>query len=48
MLKDEINSFVEMKQAMGFKFRVQDTLLQHFARFAEQNGETIVRTKSVI
>lgn len=48
MLKDEINSFVEMKQAMGFKFRVQNTLLQHFARFAEQNGETIIRTKSVI
>mgnify|MGYP003384692775 CR=1 FL=1 len=48
MLKDEVNSFVEIRQAMGFKFRVQNTLLQHFARFSEQNGETMVCTKSVI
>lgn len=48
MLKDEVNSFVEIQQAMGFKFRVQNTLLQQFARFAEQNGETMVCTKSVI
>ncbi|WP_212668774.1 tyrosine-type recombinase/integrase [Pseudoalteromonas sp. NBT06-2] len=27
---------------------MQNTLLQHFARFAEQKGETIVRTESVI
>ena len=48
MLKDEVDSFVEMQRAMGFKYRTQNGLLQHYVRFAEQHDENIVRAQSVI
>jgi len=48
MLKDEVNSFVEMQRAMGFKYRIQNGLLQHYVRFAERHGENIVRIETVI
>lgn len=48
MLKNEVDSFVEMQRAMGFKYRIQNILLQHYVRFAERKGENIVRTETVI
>ncbi len=48
MLKNEINSYVEMHRAMGFKYRTQNDLLQNYLRFAEHCGDTVVRSQSVI
>ena len=48
MLKDDINSYVEMQRAMGFKYRTQNYLLQSYSRFAEQLGETVVHSQTVI
>lgn len=48
MLKKMINRYVELKHAMGFKFRNQNCLLQHFAAFAEQQGDTYVRCKTAL
>lgn len=48
MLNSEINAYVEMKQAMGFKYRTPNYLLQSYLRFAEQIGDTVVRSKTVI
>jgi integrase len=48
MLTDKINAYVESHRAMGFKYRVQNSLLQNFARFAEQQGDRIVRCQTVL
>lgn len=48
MLKDEINSYVEMKRAMGFKYQTQNYLLQSYSQFAEHLGETAVHSQTVI
>lgn len=48
MLKEDINSYVEMKQALGFKYRTPNYLLQNFLRFAEQYDDTVFNTQTVI
>ncbi len=48
MLITMINRYVELHRAMGFKYRIQNGLLQHFAIFAHQRGDTFVRCKTVI
>jgi integrase len=48
MLNKMINRYVEEHQVLGFKFRGQNYLLQNFSRFAHQNGEQYVQTKTVI
>jgi len=48
MLKNEVNAYVEMQRAMGFKYRTQNSLLQNYLRFAEELGDTHVRSKVVI
>lgn len=48
MLRENINNYVKMKQAMGFKYRTPNYLLQLFATFAEQRGDTIVRSQTVL
>jgi site-specific recombinase XerD len=37
-----------MKRAMGFKYRVQNSLLQLFATFAEARGDIVVRSHTVL
>jgi len=48
MLTKMINRYVELKRAMGFKYRIQNCLLQNFAAFAQQRGDVYVRCKTVI
>lgn len=48
MLRDQINRYVAMHRALGYKYRVQNYLLQSFAHFAEAEGDTHVRSKTVI
>jgi len=33
---------------MGFKYRIQNCLLQHFAKFAQHRGDTYVRNKTAV
>lgn len=37
-----------MKRAMGFKYRIQNSLLQHFSTFAEARGDTCVCSQTVL
>ena len=48
MLKQSIDKYVSTKRAMGFKFRIQNTLLQSFAAFTEARGENHVRCQSLL
>lgn len=48
MLNEDITRYVELQQALGFKFRLQACLLRHFARFAESCSDDFVRTKTVL
>ena len=48
MLSEDIPRFIELRQSLGFKFRVQACLLHHFARFAEARGNTVVRRQTVL
>jgi len=48
MLKKTIDSYVSMKRAMGFKYRVQNSLLQLFSTFAEARGDTCVYSQTVL
>lgn len=48
MLRDEINRYVAMQRAMGFKYRIQNNLLQHFSTFAEQRRDTHVLCQTVL
>ena len=48
MLKNDIDTYVKRQRAMGFKFQVQNSLLQNFAAFSEPLGDSIVRIKTVL
>lgn len=48
MLNKMIKRYVEEHQIMGFKFRSQNYLLQHFAAFARKQGDKYIRTKTVL
>ena len=48
MLRNTINNYVELRRSLGFKFRIQNSLLQNFLAFAEKRGDTHIRNKTVI
>ena len=48
MLTKLINNYVELHHAMGFKYRIQNHLLQHFAKFAQQKGDAYVCSNTVL
>lgn len=48
MLSEHASRYIELHRALGFKFRVQSYLLNHFVRFAESRGDTMVRSESVL
>jgi integrase len=48
MLNKMINGYVELYRSMGFKYKNQSYLLQLFAAFAKQQGDTYVRCKTVL
>lgn len=48
MLIEDVNRYVELHRALGFKYRIQNGLLLNFAAFAEARGDNLVRTQSVL
>jgi len=48
MLLDDINAYVEMHRALGFKYRMPNILLLSYAKFADKRGEEVVRSQSAI
>jgi integrase len=48
MLSQDVNRYVELHRVMGFKFRTQHSLLRNFVRFADQHGDSHVRTPTVL
>ncbi len=48
MLSDDCAYYVELRRAMGFKFRLQSCLLRNFTAFAEARGDCYVRTETVL
>ena len=48
MLTDLVNTYVEMKRACGFSFRIQGHLLRRFAEFADAEGDRFVRAATAI
>ena len=48
MLRANIDRYIALQQAMGFKFRTQSGLLNNYVGFAESLGETYVRCQSVL
>lgn len=48
MLRKDVEIYVERQRAMGFKFRIQNSLLQNYAAFAEQVGDSVVLSKTVL
>ena len=48
MLSQRVEDYVAEHRAMGFKYRIQNALLQRFAEFATNRGDLHVCTPSVI
>ena len=48
MLKDDVKRYIELKYALGFKYRVQASLLNSFANFSKLKGDRFVRTQTVL
>ena len=48
MLSQSVNDYVALHRAMGFKYRTQNALLRHFARFAEHRGDEFVEAHTVL
>lgn len=44
MLSDDITRHVGLRHALGFKYRVVETLLRSYARFAEAQGDQVVQS----
>lgn len=48
MLKEKIENYVTMKRAMGFKYRIQNSLLQLFLAFAEAREDDCTISQTVL
>jgi integrase len=48
MLTEDVTRYVELHRALGFKFRVQNYLLCHFARYVESRNDCFVRNETVL
>lgn len=48
MLSEHVSRYIELRRSLGFKFKLQACLLNHFVRFAESRGDTTVRNESVL
>ncbi len=48
MLSNDITRYVDLHRELGFKFRLQECLLRHFARFAEARGDEFVRSSTAL
>ena len=48
MLSERVSRYIELHRSLGFKFRLQACLLNHFVRFAESRGDITIRSESVL
>lgn len=48
MLSEDLNRYIDLHRGLGFKFRSQANLLHGFLREAQTNGDTLVRTETVL
>ena len=48
MLANDLARYVELHRLLGFKFRIQHSLLRSFVTFARKHGDEFVRTDRVI
>src|SRR3974377_425986 len=48
MLTNLVESYVEMKRACGFSFRIQSNSLRRFAEFSDAEGDRFLRTDTAI
>ena len=48
MLSQDATGYLELQRAMGFKFRIQGSLLRSFVAFAEPRGDEFVCTQRVL
>ena len=48
MLKQLVDSYLELRRSTGFGMKVHQYLLHSFASFAAQRGETYIRTRTAI
>lgn len=47
MLSHDVTRHIELRRGLGFKYRVQATLLRSYADFAEALGDKVIRTQTV-
>jgi integrase len=48
MLSEDLNRYIDLHRGLGFKFRSQAILLRGFLCEAQTNGDTLVRTETVL
>ena len=48
MLSQYLAKYVDQQQSLGFKFRVQLTLLRSFVAFAEEHGDEQIKSSRVL
>ncbi|MDH3662123.1 MAG: tyrosine-type recombinase/integrase [Alphaproteobacteria bacterium] len=48
MLSEDVTRYVDLHRALGFKFRIQEGLLQNFVAFAEAYGDDVVLAHRVL
>lgn len=48
MLSQALSRYVDLHRTVGFKFRVQHSLLRNFVRFAEAHGDGLIQVARVI
>jgi hypothetical protein len=48
MITEAIDSYLALRRAQGFVFKIQEKLIRGFARFASERGENHIRTATAI
>ena len=48
MLKRDVHRYLDLQRSMGFKFRIQSSLLKNFAAFAASHGDRFIKTSRAV
>ncbi|MCP5011938.1 MAG: tyrosine-type recombinase/integrase, partial [Aestuariibacter sp.] len=48
MIRTYVDDYVTRRRAVGYKFRIQNSLLTNFARFADQRNDQFIKTDTVL
>jgi len=48
MLSEDLDRYIALHRSLGFKYRIQATLLRSFVGFAADQGDTVVCTKTAL